>query len=69
MAEMRMYSLRLTEHQAAQLDRLTPLYGSQATAFRVALALLYVLSAESADDLPDSITQPLKKVREERDAG
>ena len=68
MAEMRMYSLRLTEHQAAQLDRLTQLYGSQATAFRVALALLYVLS-ESADDLPDSITQPLKKVREERDAG
>lgn len=40
---MKPFSLRLTEHQAAQLDYLTELYGNQATAFRVAIDLLYTL--------------------------
>jgi len=37
------YSLRLTDTQAAQLDYLTAAYGSQATAFRTAIDLLYTL--------------------------
>lgn len=37
------YSLRLTGTQAGQLDYLTAAYGSQATAFRTAIDLLYTL--------------------------
>lgn len=37
------FSLRLTEYQAQQLEYLTELYGNQATAFRVAIDLLYTL--------------------------
>jgi len=37
------FSLRLTEYQASQLDYLTKMYGNQATAFRVAIDLLYTL--------------------------
>jgi hypothetical protein len=40
---MNSFSLRLTEHQAGQLAYLTRLYGNQATAFRVAIDLLYTL--------------------------
>ncbi|MBX7251612.1 MAG: hypothetical protein K1X50_06475, partial [Candidatus Promineofilum sp.] len=40
---MSLFSLRLTEHQAGQLTYLTRLYGNQATAFRVAIDLLYTL--------------------------
>jgi len=39
----KLFSLRLTEHQAGQLDYLTKLYGNQATAFRTAIDLLYTL--------------------------
>jgi len=44
MDKMKMYSIRLTDHQAAQLDYLTRLYGSQATAFRAVIAILTLLS-------------------------
>lgn len=40
---MKLFSLRLTQQQAGQLDYLTRLYGNQATAFRVAIDLLYTL--------------------------
>ena len=40
---MSLFSLRLTKHQAGQLDYLTKLYGNQATAFRTAIDLLYTL--------------------------
>ena len=40
---MTLFSLRLTEHQAGQLAYLTRLYGNQATAFRVAIDLLFTL--------------------------
>ena len=40
---MSLFSLRLTEHQAGQLAYLTRLYGNQATAFRVAIDLLFTL--------------------------
>lgn len=40
---MKLFSLRLTEYQENQLDHLTALYGNQATAFRVAIDLLYTL--------------------------
>ena len=40
---MSLFSLRLTKHQAEQLIYLTRLYGNQATAFRVAIDLLYTL--------------------------
>lgn len=41
--KMKAYSLRLSDSQAGQLEYLTRLYGNQATAFRVAIDLLYVL--------------------------
>lgn len=37
------FSLRLSRYQAGQLDYLTALYGNQATAFRVAIDVLYTL--------------------------
>lgn len=40
---MKLFSLRLTKNQSGQLDYLTDLYGNQATAFRVAIDLLYTL--------------------------
>jgi len=40
---MKLHNVRLTEHQSMQLDYLTEVYGSQATAFRTAIDLLYTL--------------------------
>ena len=38
-----MYSLRLSDRQSEQLEYLTRLYDNQATAFRIAIDLLYTL--------------------------
>lgn len=40
---MKLFNVRLTKSQFDQLDYLTGIYGSQATAFRTALDLLYTL--------------------------
>lgn len=43
MNELLPRSIRLTEMQAKQLDYLAGLYGSQSSAFRTAIDLLYTL--------------------------
>lgn len=52
---MKQLSLRLTDSQRQQLDYLTELYGNQATAFRAAIDLLYILRRLEALGLFDGL--------------
>lgn len=52
---MKQLSLRLTDSQRQQLDYLTELYGNQATAFRAAIDLLYILRRLEALGLFDTL--------------